>query len=71
MWIAGMDLNPLTVAAGFGALTAPSFPALHDFGIVIVIDVLFALVVTLTVVPAPVRWLDRGEPRPPLTARTR
>jgi hypothetical protein len=32
--------------------------------------VVFALVVTLTVVPALVRWLDRGEPMPPVTART-
>jgi hydrophobe/amphiphile efflux-3 (HAE3) family protein len=62
--------SALTVAAGFGALIASSFPALHDFGIVIVIDVVFALVVTLTVVPALVRWLDRGEARPPVTART-
>lgn len=52
--------SALTVAAGFGALIASSFPALHDFGIVIVIDVVFALVVTVTVVPALVRWLDPG-----------
>ncbi len=49
----------LTVAAGFGALTFSSFPALRDFGIVIVVDVVFALIVTATVVPALVRWLDR------------
>jgi predicted RND superfamily exporter protein len=54
--------SALTVAAGFGALVASSFPALHDFGIVIVIDVVFALVVTVTVVPALVRWLDRDRP---------
>lgn len=52
--------SALTVAAGFGALVASSFPALHDFGIVIVADVVLALIVTLTVVPALVRWLDRG-----------
>ena len=51
--------SALTVAAGFGALIASSFPALHDFGIVIVIDVVFALIVTVAVVPALVRWLDR------------
>ena len=50
-----------TVAAGFGALAFSSFPALRDFGIVIVVDVVFALVVTLTVVPGLVHWLDRGE----------
>ena len=53
--------SALTVAAGFGALIASSFPALHDFGIVIVIDVVFALIVTVTVVPALVRWLDRDK----------
>ena len=52
--------SALTVAAGFGALIASSFPALREFGIVVVIDVVFALVVTMTVVPALVRWLDRG-----------
>ena len=51
--------SALTVAAGFGALISSSFPALRDFGIVIVIDVVFALLVTVTVVPALVRWLDR------------
>lgn len=49
----------LTVAAGFGALVFSSFPALRDFGIVIVVDVVFALIVTVTVVPALVHWLDR------------
>ncbi len=57
--------SALTVAAGFGALVFSSFPALSDFGVVIVADVIFALVVTVTVVPALVRWLDRGDrPRP-------
>ncbi len=59
--------SALTVAAGFGALIASSFPALHDFGIVIVIDVVFALVVTLTVVPALVRWFDRDKVSPQVT----
>ena len=54
--------SALTVAAGFGALIASSFPALRDFGIVTVVDVVFALIVTLTVVPALVRWLDRDRP---------
>ena len=51
--------SALTVAAGFGALIFSDFPALSVFGIVIVVDVLFALIVTVTVVPALVRWLDR------------
>ena len=53
--------SALTVAAGFGALAFSSFPALSDFGIVIVIDVIFALIVTVTVVPALARWLDRDK----------
>jgi hypothetical protein len=56
--------SALTVAAGFGALVFSSFPALHDFGIVIVVDVVFALIVTVTVVPALVRWIDRGRTDP-------
>ncbi len=56
--------SALTVAGGFGALIASSFPALRDFGIVTVVDVIFALIVTLTVVPALARWLDRDRPRP-------
>jgi hydrophobe/amphiphile efflux-3 (HAE3) family protein len=52
--------SALTVAAGFGALIASSFPVLRDLGIVVVVDVVFALIVTVTVVPALVRWLDRG-----------
>lgn len=57
----------LTVAAGFGALIFSKFPALRDFGIVIVVDVIFALVVTVTVVPALVHWIyrDRAAATPP------
>jgi hypothetical protein len=53
--------SALTVAAGFGALIASSFPALRDFGIVTVVNVIFALIVTVTVVPPLVHWFDRGE----------
>jgi predicted RND superfamily exporter protein len=56
--------SALTVAAGFGALIASSFPVLRDFGIVVVVDVVFALLVTVTVVPALVRWFDRGRAVP-------
>jgi hypothetical protein len=43
--------SALTVAAGFAALMASSFPAIRDFGAVTVIDVLLALVATIVVVP--------------------
>lgn len=55
--------SALTVAGGFGALIASSFPVLRDFGIVTVVDVIFALIVTLTVVPSLVHLLDRGGAR--------
>jgi len=51
--------SALTVAAGFGALLASSFPALREFSAVIVIDVLLALVATLVVIPPLILWLDR------------
>ena len=51
----------LTVAAGFGALIFSTFPALRDFGIVTVVDVLFALIATVTVVPVLAHWLDRDK----------
>jgi len=49
----------LTVMAGFAALLASSFPVLREFGIVTVIDVLFALVATVVVVPPLALWLVR------------
>ncbi len=49
----------LTVAAGFGALLASSFPAIRDFGAVTVIDVLLALLATVVVVPPLASFLIR------------
>ncbi|GBE57568.1 putative membrane protein YdgH [bacterium BMS3Abin01] len=49
----------LTVIAGFGALLiARDFPILQDFGIVTMINVLFALVSTLLVLPPLIVWVD-------------
>lgn len=57
--------SALTVAAGFAALLASSFPALRDFGAVTVIDVLLALAATIVVVPPLALWLvRRGESAP-------
>lgn len=53
--------SALTVAAGFGALMASSFPALQDFATVTVIDVILALFATLAVVPPLALWLA-GKP---------
>ena len=41
----------LTVVAGFAALAASSFPAIREFGLVTVFDVLLCLGATLIVVP--------------------
>lgn len=49
----------LTVIGGFGALLiAQNFPVLRSFGLITVIDVFFALVSTLIVLPALIVWID-------------
>jgi hydrophobe/amphiphile efflux-3 (HAE3) family protein len=49
-----------TVIGGFGALMiAKDFLILRDFGIVTVVDVFFALVSTLFVLPTLIVWFDR------------
>ncbi len=53
-----ISASVLTVVAGFGTLMISDFPLLKDFGKVVVIDVMFALVATLVVLPAVVVWLD-------------
>lgn len=48
-----------TVIGGFAALLiATDFPILRDFGMVTVIDVFFALVTTLVVLPPLIVWVD-------------
>ena len=58
----------LTVAAGFAALLASSFPALREFGAVTVIDVLLALLATIVVVPPLALWLVRRRVAAPVGA---
>jgi len=49
----------LTVIGGFGALLiAQNFPVLRSFGLITMIDVLFALISTLVVLPALIVWID-------------
>jgi len=49
----------LTVIGGFGALLiAQNFPVLRSFGLITMIDVFFALVSTLIVLPALIVWID-------------
>ena len=44
--------SALTMAGGFGALALSNFPAIHDFGILALISIMFSLISALTVVPA-------------------
>lgn len=49
----------LTVVGGFGALLiARDFPVLQDFGVVTMINIFFALVSTLIVLPPLIVWVD-------------
>jgi hydrophobe/amphiphile efflux-3 (HAE3) family protein len=49
----------LTVIGGFGALLiAQNFPVLRSFGLITMIDVFFALISTLVVLPALIVWID-------------
>jgi uncharacterized protein len=65
----------LTVVAGFAALAASSFPAIREFGLVTVFDVLLSLVATLVVVPplavALLRRTTATEPRLVTVIRSR
>jgi hypothetical protein len=60
----------LTVIGGFGALLiARDFPILVDFGVVTMINVAFALISTLFVLPSLVVWIDSWQNRKELKAR--
>jgi hypothetical protein len=64
--------------AGFGVLAFSPMPLLRDFGIVVALDVLFALTSTLVLLPPLLIWADqRGwlrlarpekAPEPPVVA---
>lgn len=54
-----------TVIGGFGALlVATDFPIIQDFGVVTLINVFFALISTLLVLPALIVLVDRWRERP-------
>jgi hypothetical protein len=60
----------LTVIGGFGALLiARDFPILVDFGVVTMINVTFALISTLFVLPPLIVWIDSWQSRKELKAR--
>ncbi|HET6950601.1 MAG TPA: hydrophobe/amphiphile efflux-3 (HAE3) family transporter [Acidimicrobiales bacterium] len=48
----------LTLIGGFGVLAFSAMPLLRDFGVVVALDVLFALVSTLVVLPPLLVWSD-------------
>ena len=59
----------LTVIGGFGALLiARDFPILVDFGVVTMINVTFALISTLFVLPPLIVWIDSWQSRKELKA---
>ena len=62
----------LTLVGGFAVMALSPMPLLHDFGIVVAIDVVIALACALVIMPPLLRWTDRPEqPRTvePATAR--
>lgn len=62
----------MTVIGGFGALLiARDFTILADFGVVTMINVAFALVSTLCVLPPLIVWVDSWQSRKELKARRR
>ena len=48
----------LTLVGGFGVLALSPMPLLRDFGIVVALDVLFALASTLILLPPLLVWAD-------------
>jgi predicted RND superfamily exporter protein len=59
-----ISVSAITTIAGFAALvSAWEFPILQDFGILILIDVFFALVSTVLVLPSLIVWLDQRKER--------
>ena len=52
-------VSGLTTAIGFGALALSSYPLLRDFGLVVSVDVLVALVASLTILPSLLVRADR------------
>ena len=62
----------MTVIGGFGALLiARDFAILSDFGVVTMINVAFALISTLFVLPPLIVWIDSWQSRKELKARRR
>ena len=60
----------MTVIGGFGALLiARDFKILSDFGVVTMINVAFALISTLFVLPSLIVWIDSWQSRKELKAR--
>jgi len=53
----------LTLVGGFAVMAASPMPLLRDFGVVVAIDVLIALVSALVIMPPLLRWTDTGHRR--------
>ncbi len=61
--------SALTMAGGFGALALSNFPAIHDFGVLALISIIFSLISALTVVPAFLMIAERFEVKFPTLAK--
>ncbi len=50
----------LTLVGGFGVLALSSFPLLSDFGIIVSLNALLAMLIALLVLPSLLMWADRS-----------
>jgi predicted RND superfamily exporter protein len=53
----------LTLMGGFAVMAASPMPLLQDFGVVVAIDVLIALLSALVIMPPLLRWTDADRRR--------
>ena len=60
----------LTLIAGFGVMASSPMPLLRDFGVVVAIDVVIALLCALVMMPPLLRWTDRKGPSAPVDMPT-
>ena len=55
--------SALTTLGGFGVLIASDFIMIRDFGIATVVSVFLCLIITITVMPGLIVWLDKQKGR--------
>ncbi|MBV8952191.1 MAG: MMPL family transporter, partial [Actinobacteria bacterium] len=55
----GFVASGLTLVGGFAVIALPAFPLLRDFGIIVALNTLVALLVAIVVLPPLLVWADR------------